>query len=96
MISVYGINRLEFFEKTRKNIYRYCIFQPKIRLGSEDEKENIFVDYSDEFEHIDPDDVNEMLFGLLFRKKRNFGIGHTCSVNWDVESENDTILSSNL
>ncbi len=91
LISVYGVNRLEFREKTRKEIYRYCIFQPKIRLTAEDEKENIFVDYSDEFEHIDQDDVNEMLFGLLFRKKRNFGIGHTCSVNWDVDSENDTV-----
>ncbi|MBN17869.1 MAG: hypothetical protein CL758_06330 [Chloroflexi bacterium] len=91
LISVYGINRLEFREKTRKKIYEYCIFQPKIKLTAEDEKENIFVDYSDEFEHIDPDDVNEMLFGLLFRKKRNFGIGHTCSVNWDVDSEKESV-----
>ena len=61
LISIYGINRLEFREKTRKKIYDYCIFQPKIRLTGEDEKENIFVDYSDEFEHIDEDDVNDWI-----------------------------------
>jgi len=91
LISVFGINNSLFNERSRIHIYEYCIFQPKIRLTAEDEKENIFVDYSDEFEHIDENDVNEMLFGLLFRKKRNFGIGHTCSVIWDDEANSDSV-----
>ena len=65
-----------------------CIYQPIIRLLSTDPNQNAFIDATTH--NISDDDPSELhLFKLLFRHRKQFGIGHNCSVTWNVSNTNN-------
>ena len=89
IISVFVIN--DYDHKSQEMVpTELCLFQPKITVY-EKNNSKIFLDSSSEFQ-IYENDLDEKLFDLLFRDKKNFAIGHGCSVDWNnQEIENDRV-----
>jgi len=65
-----------------------CIYQPVIRLLSKNSTDEIFKDTS--AHDLSDEDASELqLYKLLFRHRKQFGIGHSCSVTWNSKNVND-------
>jgi len=76
LCSVYMLNTYQTTEQPPNN---KIIFQPNIEIISE--KNQIKHNVPEDFSKVKGTD--ESLFDLIFDKKRNFGFGHGCSVDWD-------------
>ena len=70
-----------------------CIFQPKITLTATNKSDKIFIDNKTELNLPNQNDPDSMLFDLLFNSKKNFAIGHGCSVEWDEKDILDNTVS---
>ena len=74
-LSVFAVNG----EATTKPITQDCMFQPSIRLESEDGSD-AFVDRGSL--HATPGSESEML-DMLFRGRGSLAVGHGCAVKWE-------------
>ena len=78
----------ESFVKSKTINDSECIFQPKIRLESSDNSK-VFLNLSKITQTIQDETDKMMLF--LFRNEKHFAHGRNCSVEWDInENENRT------
>jgi len=85
-ISIFLRNNLK--QNSPKQDPTQCIYQPVIRLRSKNSKDLVFMDTA--AHNISEDDPSEMqLYKLLFKHRKQFGIGHSCSVSWNVENPNE-------
>ena len=89
VLTVFMLNEFVAKQDDRKELYRKCFFQPKIRLTSKDNG-RVFVDASNHFGKSDPEDEDSMELNLLFSSKKNFAGGHGCAVEWDEEDSSDS------
>lgn len=61
-----------------------CIFQPILKLQAKNKTDKIFVDKTSK-EYLNSSDERKE-FDLLFEHRKQFGIGHSCSVEWDYDN----------
>ncbi len=89
VLSVFLVNNIPPQDQ-KAGIIKESVFQPSIVLSSLNKEDKIILDDKSNYEKIDPNDSDSLLFGLLFNSKKIFGIGHSCSVEWN---EDDVIDS---
>ena len=86
IISVFLRNNLS--QTNSKQDPTQCIYQPVIRLRSKNSTDEVFRDAS--IRSLSENDPSELqLYQLLFRHKKQFGVGHGCSVTWNHKDIND-------
>lgn len=82
-----------FLRNTNKQVgekidVEQCIFQPILRLRSNNSKDKVFLSTVSN-EVLEKDPKEKQAFTLLFRKRKQFAIGHSCSATWNVNEEDD-------
>lgn len=86
LVSVFLRNNL--VQLSSKQDPTQCIYQPVIRLLSKNLTDKIFKDTS-AYNFSDNDSSEFQLYRLLFQHRNQFGIGHSCSVTWNLQSTNN-------
>ena len=88
-LSIFMVNG---HSQQNRSSVEHHIFQPRITLITPDKAAPVF---SGNQLRSEPDtDSHDSLFGMLFRHKRVFAIGHGCAVEWDRTDTDDIRVAS--
>lgn len=83
IVSIFLINNL--IHNGKKVPPQKCIFQPKMKLQSSNPQDRIFLSIDTQDSSTENfEDVEDKTFELLFREKKQFAIGHSCAIKWDI------------